>query len=210
MQAQAETGTVVAVEMAAETRSLIEDTKGLAEDLRLHVIRLEELLAPSEVGLKARDEYLERLTRERWERTEQRTAAVAQQQERIAREQKDLLVQLPQWLADIEARRWGEIRRREQWRTVLGFLAMLLGGFLAGQAASWRASRSPAACRRRSWRRHPRRAFRRRLGLAQTPAPRAEREEIANSADLARRYASEYASMLRAVVARDVAKEAPG
>ena len=52
-------------------------------------------------------------------------------------------------LAEADARRWNETRRRERWRTVVSVLAMLLGGFLAGQVASYRsggtANAKPAA-----------------------------------------------------------------
>jgi len=58
--------------------------------------------------------------------------------ERIARTLSDYVVQMPARLAELDARRWSETGRRERWRTVVSLLAMLLGGFLAGQVASYR------------------------------------------------------------------------
>jgi hypothetical protein len=50
----------------------------------------------------------------------------------------DHVVQMPKYLAEADAHRWSEKRRHERWRVVLGLLAMLLGGFLAGEVASYR------------------------------------------------------------------------
>jgi len=54
---------------------------------------------------------------------------------------------MPARLAEADARRWSETRRRERWRTVVSLLAMLLGGFLAGQVASYRSGEAVNAGR---------------------------------------------------------------
>jgi len=56
----------------------------------------------------------------------------------IARHLNDYVVQMPARLAEADAQRWSERGRRERWRMAVGLLAMLLGGFLAGQVASYR------------------------------------------------------------------------
>jgi hypothetical protein len=56
----------------------------------------------------------------------------------IARHLNDYVVQMPARLAEADARRWSARERRERLRMALGLLAMLLGGFLAGQVASYR------------------------------------------------------------------------
>jgi hypothetical protein len=65
--------------------------------------------------------------------------------QRIARHLNDQLVQMPARLAEADERRWNERAWRERRRTVVGLLVMLLGGFLAGQAASYRSGAATTA-----------------------------------------------------------------
>jgi len=130
--------TVGLLEATAEARTLIEDLTRLSEDLKLRQERLGELLAPSETALRARTEYLDRVMREQLGRAEQQVLRLGEQVERIARSLSDHVVQMPARLAEADARRWRGRERRERWRAVLGLLLTLIGGFLAGQVASWR------------------------------------------------------------------------
>jgi hypothetical protein len=147
-------GTVALLEATAEARTLIEDVSRLAEELKVRQERLGELLAPSEAALTARTEYLDKVMREQLGRAEQRVSKLAEEVERIARSLNDHVVQMPARLAEADAPRWDETRRRERWRTVISLLAMLLGGFLAGQVASSRsggmANAKPAAVEERT------------------------------------------------------------
>ena len=142
-------GTVAMLEATAEARTLIEDLSRLGEELKVRQERLGELLAPSEAALRARTDYLDKVTREQLGRAEQRVLKLGEEVERIARSLNDHVVQMPARLAEADAPRWNETRRRERWRTVVSLLAMLLGGFLAGQVASYRsggtANAKPAA-----------------------------------------------------------------
>jgi hypothetical protein len=131
-------GTVALLEAIAEARALIEDVSRLAEELKVRQDRLSELLVPSEAALRARTEYLDKVMRDELGRAEQRVLKLGAEVERLARSLSDHVVQMPAHLAEADARRWNETRRRERWRTVVGLLAMLLGGFLAGQVASYR------------------------------------------------------------------------
>src|SRR6266496_5573661 len=130
--------TVALLEATAETRTLIEDLTRLSEDLKLRQERLGELLAPSEAALRARTEYLDKVMREQLGRAEQRVSRLGEEGERIARSLNDHVVQVLARLAEADARRWSGRERRERWRMVLGLLVTLVGGFLAGQVASWR------------------------------------------------------------------------
>src|SRR6266446_7779223 len=130
--------TVALLEATAETRTLMEDLTRLAEDLKLRQERLGELLAPSEAALRARTEYLDKVTREQLARAEQRVSRLGEEGERNARSLNDHVVQVLARLAEADARRWSGRERRERWRVVLGLLVTLVGGFLAGQVASWR------------------------------------------------------------------------
>ena len=130
--------TVALLEATAETRTLIEDLTRLSEDLKLRQERLGELLAPSEAALRARTEYLDKVTREQLGRAEQRVSRLGEEGERIARSLNDHVVEMLARLAEADARRWSGRERRERWRVVLGLLVTLVGGFLAGQVASWR------------------------------------------------------------------------
>ncbi len=138
-------GTVALLEATAEARTLIEDVSRLAEELKVRQERLGELLAPSEAALRARTEYLDKVMRDELGRAEQRVSRLGEEVERIARSLNDHVVQMPALLAEADARRWNETRRHERWRTVVGLLAMLLGGFLAGQAASYRSGATATA-----------------------------------------------------------------
>jgi len=130
--------TVALLEATAETRMLIEDLTRLSEDLKLRQERLGELLAPSEAALRARTEYLDKVTREQLGRAEGRVLRLGEEVERIVRSLNDHVVQVLARLAEADARRWSGRERRERWRAVLGLLVTLVGGFLAGQVASWR------------------------------------------------------------------------
>src|SRR5712692_4334888 len=142
-------GTVALLEATSEARTLIEDVSRLAEELKVRQERLSELLAPSEAALRARTEYLDQVMRDELGRAEERVLKLGEEVEQIARSLSDHVVEMPARLAEADARRWNETRRRERWRTVVGLLAMLLGGFLAGQVASYRsggtATAKPAA-----------------------------------------------------------------
>jgi hypothetical protein len=131
-------GMVAVLEATAEARTLIEDVSRLAEELKVRQERLGELLAPSEAALQARTEYLDQVMWEQFSRAEHRVLKLGEEVERIARSLSDHVVQMPSRLAETEARRWSARERRERWRTVVSLLAMLLGGFLAGQVASYR------------------------------------------------------------------------
>ena len=130
--------TVTLLEATAEARTLIEDLTRLAEDLKVRQDRLGDLLVPSEAALRARTEYLDKVMRDELSGAKQRVVKLSEEVERIARHLNDHLVQMPARLAEADARRWNARERRERWRTAIGLLAMLLGGFLAGQVASWR------------------------------------------------------------------------
>ncbi len=130
--------TVALLEATAETRTLIEDLTRLSEDLKLRQERLGELLAPSEAALRARTEYLDKVMREELGQAEQRVLRLGEEGERTARLLNEHVVQMLARLAEADARRWSGRERRERWRVVLGLLVTLVGGFLAGQVASWR------------------------------------------------------------------------
>ena len=141
-------GTVVLLEATAEARTLIEDLTRLAEELKVRQERLGELLAPSEAALRARTEYLDKVMREHLGRAEQRVVKLSEDVDRIARSLNDQVVQMSSRLAEADTRRWDLRTRRERFRIVLGLLAMLAGGFLAGQVATCRTatpSAKPAA-----------------------------------------------------------------
>ena len=138
-------GTVGLLEATAEARTLIEDLSRLGEELKVRQERLGELLAPSEAALRARTEYLDKVTREQLARAEQRVSRLGEEGERNARSLNDHVVQVLARLAEADARRWSGRERRERWRVVLGLLVTLVGGFLAGQVASSRSGATPNA-----------------------------------------------------------------
>ena len=137
--------TVALLEAIAEARTLLEDVSRLAEELKVRQDRLGELLAPSEAALQARTEYLDKVMREQLSRAELRVVKLSEDVDRIARSLNDQVVQMPSRLAEAEARRWDARTRRERFRMALGLLAMLVGGFLAGQVATCRMSTTPTA-----------------------------------------------------------------
>lgn len=130
--------TVALLEATAEVRTLIEDVTRLAEELKVRQERLSELLAPSEAALQARTQYLDKVTREQLSGAEQRVSKLGAEVQVIARQLNDYVVQMPLRLAEADAQRWIARERRERWRMAVGLLALLLGGFLAGQVASYR------------------------------------------------------------------------
>ncbi len=140
MSDEEETRTVALLEAIAEARTLIEDLGRLAEELRVRQDQLGELLAPSEAALRARSEYLDKVMREQLGRAEQRVVKLSEDLDGIARSLNDQVVQMPSRLAEADARRWDARTRRERFRIALGLLAMLIGGFLAGQVATCRLS----------------------------------------------------------------------
>jgi hypothetical protein len=131
-------GTVALLEATAEARALIEDLTRLSEELKLREERLGELLAPSEAALRARTEYLDKVTRDELSRAEQQVLKLAEEVARIARNLNDSVVQIPARLAEAVPQRGRERERRGHGQTLLGLAALLLGGFLAGQVASCR------------------------------------------------------------------------
>ena len=147
MSDEEETRTVALLEAIAEARTLIEDLSRLADELKVRQDQLGELLAPSEAALRARTEYLDKVMREQLGRAELRMVKLSEDVDRIARSLNDQVVQMPSRLAEADARRWDARTRRERWLIVLGLLAMLVGGFLAGLVATWRSAPSakPAA-----------------------------------------------------------------
>jgi hypothetical protein len=130
--------TVALLAATAEVRTLIEDGTRLAEELKGRQERLSELLAPSEAALQARTQYLDRVMREQLSGAEYQVLKLGEEVQAIARHLNDYVMQMPARLAEADARRWSERKRREQWRMAVGLLAMLLGGFVAGQVASHR------------------------------------------------------------------------
>ena len=131
-------GPVALLEATAEARTLIEELTRLAEELKGREERLGELLAPSEAALRARTEYLDKVMREDLGRAEQRVLKLGEEVERIVRSLSDYVMRIPAQLAEADARRWSETRRHERRQTIVSLLALLLGGFLAGQVASYR------------------------------------------------------------------------
>ena len=138
MSDEEETRTVALLEAIAEARTLIEDLSRLADELKVRQDHLGELLAPSEAALRARTEYLDKVMREQLGRAEQRALRLGEDVDRMVRSLNDHVVQVLARLAEADARRWSGRERRERWRAVLGLLVTLVGGFLAGQVASWR------------------------------------------------------------------------
>jgi hypothetical protein len=131
-------GPVALLEATAEARTLIEELTRLAEELKGRQERLEELLAPSEAALRARTEYLDNVMRDELARAEQRVVKLAEEVRGITRRQQEDVLQMAARLAETDARRQSERAGHERLRTIVSLLAMLLGGFLAGQVANWR------------------------------------------------------------------------
>ena len=131
-------GPVALLEATAEARTLIEELTRLAEELKIRQEHLGELLAPSEAALRARTEYLDNVMRDELARAEQRVLKLAEEVSGIARHLKEDVVEMSAHLAETEARRRSERAGHERLRTVALLLAMLVGGFLAGQVANWR------------------------------------------------------------------------
>lgn len=131
-------GPVAVLEAIAEARTLIEELTRLAEALKGREERLEELLAPSEDALRARTEYLDNVMRDELARAEQRVLKLAKEVAGIARCMKEDVAQMSIRLAETDAQRRSESAGHERSRMIVSLLAMLVGGFLAGQVASWR------------------------------------------------------------------------
>jgi hypothetical protein len=129
---------VALLEATAEARTLIEELARLAEELKGREERLEKLLAPSEAALRARTEYLDNVMRDELARAEQRVFKLAEEVARIARRQQEDGLQMMARLAETDARRRSESVGYERLRMIVLLLALLVGGFLAGQVANWR------------------------------------------------------------------------
>jgi len=138
-------GPVALLEATAEARTLIEELTRLAEELKGREERLGELLAPSEAALRARTEYLDNVMRDELARAEQRVLKLAEEVSGIARRLKEEGLQMSARLAEADARHRSERAGHERLRTIVSLLAMLLGGFLAGQVASWRSGTKESA-----------------------------------------------------------------
>jgi hypothetical protein len=138
-------GPVALLEATAEARTLIEELTGLAEELKGREERLGELLAPSEAALRARTEYLDNVMRDELARAEQRVLKLAEEVSGIARRQQEDVLQMMARLAETDVQRRSERAGHERLRTIVSLLAMLLGGFLAGQVANWRSGTKESA-----------------------------------------------------------------
>jgi hypothetical protein len=130
-------GPVALLEATAEARTLIEELTRLADELKGREDRLGELLAPSEAALRARTEYLDNVMRDELARAEQRVLKLAEEVAGIARRLKEDVVQTSIGLAETDARHRSESAGHERSRMIVSLLAMLVGGFLAGQVANW-------------------------------------------------------------------------
>ena len=71
-------------------------------------------------------------------RAEQRVLKLAEEVSGIARRLKEEGLQMMARLAETDVQRRNERADHGRLRTIVSLLAMLLGGFLAGQVASWR------------------------------------------------------------------------
>ena len=131
-------GPVALLEATAEARTLIEELTRLAEELKGREERLGELLAPSEAALRARTEYLDNVMRDELARAEQRVLKLAEEVSGIARRLKEEGLQMSARLAEADARHRSERVGHERSRMIVTLLAMLVGGFLAGQVVNWR------------------------------------------------------------------------
>jgi len=138
-------GPVALLEATAEARTLIEELTRLAEELKVRQERLEELLAPSEAALRARTEYLDNVMRDELARAEQRVLKLAEEVTGIARRQQEDVLQMAARLAETDARRRSERAGHERHWMIGSFLAMLLGGLLAGTVANWRSGATATA-----------------------------------------------------------------
>src|SRR5260221_10117961 len=124
--------TVTLLEATAETRTLIEDLTRLGEDLKLRQERLGELLAPSEAALRARTEYLDKVTREQLGLAGQQVLKLGEEGEGIARRLNDHVIQMPAPLVEADARGWGGRVRLGLGLTRMGPSRVLVGGIQAG------------------------------------------------------------------------------
>src|SRR5712691_678796 len=138
-------GPVALLEATAEARTLIEELTRLAEELKGRHERFEELLAPSEAALRARTEYLDNVMRDELARAEQGVLKLAEEVSGIARRQQEDILQMMARLAETDAQRRNERAGQGRWRMIVSLLAMLVGGFLAGQVASWRSGATAGA-----------------------------------------------------------------
>jgi hypothetical protein len=131
-------GPVALLEATAEARTLIEELTRLAEELKGREEQLGELLAPSEAALRARTDYLDNVMRDELARAEQRVLKLAEEVSGIARCQQEDVLQMIARLAETDAQRRSESAGHERSWMIVSLLAMLVGGFLAGQVANWR------------------------------------------------------------------------
>jgi len=126
------------LEAVAAAQAMIEDVTRLVEDLKTRQERLGELLAPSEAALTARTEYLDRVTRQQLGAAGQQIATLSEEVRRLVRNLNESVVQFQTRARQADEERWHARERRDRWQTIAALLSMLLGGFLAGQVASWR------------------------------------------------------------------------
>lgn len=132
-------GTIAALEAIAETRTLVEDVSRLAEDLKTREERLERLLVPSEAALRARSEYLEKVLREELGQAAERTTRLCQDVEKLTRSLGESVRETTSRLEAVDARREQARRGRDRWRAFFAIVLLLIGGFLAGELAQYRA-----------------------------------------------------------------------
>ena len=146
-------GPVALLEATAEARTLIEELTRLAEEQKGREERLGELLAPGEAALRARTDDLDNVMRDELARAEQRVLKLAEEVSGIARRLKEEGLQMSARLVEADARHRSERAGHERSRMIVSLLAMLVGGFLAGQFANWRSGAketvrpAPGSCR---------------------------------------------------------------
>jgi len=142
-------GMVALLEALAEAKALIEELTRLGEELRARQNQLGELLAPSEAALQARTAYLDQVMREQLGRAEERLNRVTNEVQATSRNLSDRVAQMPALMVEVDRQRAAATAWREWWRIGLSLLAMLIGGFLAGQVTTCRRAetipRAPAA-----------------------------------------------------------------
>ncbi len=131
--------TVALLERLAEAKALLEETSRLAEESKLREERLRDLLAPSEAALQARTAYLDKVLREQLGRAELRVSQVAEEVNRLSRSLSDQVARMPSLLVSMDEERARSRRARGRWQALFAIVALVIGGFLAGEMAMRRA-----------------------------------------------------------------------